>query len=73
MTKGNLSGHLSKLEAAGLVKITKSFLGKIPLTSLALTREGRTAIERHWKQLELLRQEAKTWQVKFRTGPIRKN
>ncbi|MBO0790192.1 MAG: transcriptional regulator [Ktedonobacteraceae bacterium] len=32
MTKGNLSSHLSKLEAAGLVLIEKGFVGKTPHT-----------------------------------------
>ena len=55
MTNGNISVHLSKLEAAGLVKITKEFVAKKPRTVLRLTKEGREAVERHWKQLEALR------------------
>ena len=48
LTKGNLSSHLSKLEAGGLVTIEKRFVGKTPNTSAALTAEGRTRIARHW-------------------------
>lgn len=43
LTKGNLSSHLSKLEEAGYVEIEKTFAGKIPLTILRLTPEGRTS------------------------------
>ena len=55
LTKGNLSSHLTKLEAGGLLVITKTFVGKKPQTSVALTPQGRTAITRHWEQLERLR------------------
>jgi len=55
LTKGNLSSHLSKLEEAGLVEITKQFLGKKPNTSASLTKLGRDRIEAHWQQLDRLR------------------
>jgi len=45
LTKGNLSSHLGKLEAAGYVDVTKEFVGKIPRTLLRLTDEGREAFE----------------------------
>jgi len=61
LTKGNLSGHIAKLERGGLVAITKSFKGKVPHTSVALTPHGRDAIRRHWKQLEQLRRAAGKW------------
>lgn len=61
LSKGNLSSHLSKLEAAGLVQIDKEFVGKIPTTRVAPTRDGRAAIARHWRQLEKLRQAALEW------------
>lgn len=62
LTKGNLSSHLSRLEEAGLVRIDKQFIGKKPNTLVRLTDEGRTAIERHWQQLESLRKSAQQWQ-----------
>jgi DNA-binding HxlR family transcriptional regulator len=42
-TDGNLSVHLRKLEEAGFVAVTKSFVGRKPLTEACLTEEGRTA------------------------------
>jgi DNA-binding MarR family transcriptional regulator len=43
LTRGNLSSHLSKLEAAGYVEIRKEFVEKIPRTLLRLTEKGRQA------------------------------
>jgi len=51
LSKGNLSSHLSKLEAAGLVAIDKSCRGKRPLTTLQLTPMGRTALAEYRTQL----------------------
>ncbi|MGO1971909.1 MAG: winged helix-turn-helix domain-containing protein [Propionibacteriaceae bacterium] len=56
LSKGNLSSHLGKLEAAGLVHVGKRFEGKKPVTTLQITPMGRAAIDRHWQQLEALRQ-----------------
>jgi DNA-binding MarR family transcriptional regulator len=42
-TQGNLSIHLQKLEEAGYVTITKSFLGRKPNTRVRITRPGRKA------------------------------
>jgi DNA-binding transcriptional ArsR family regulator len=44
LSRGNLSSHLSKLEAAGYVDITKEFVEKIPRTLIRLTDSGRRAI-----------------------------
>ena len=51
LSKGNLSSHLAKLEAAGVVEILKSFRGKRPLTTLRLTPKGRQALAEYRKQL----------------------
>ncbi len=51
LSKGNLSAHVAKLEEAGYVAVNKSFKGKIPNTTYALTRDGRTAFERYHKEL----------------------
>ena len=51
LTKGNLSSHLAKLEEAGYVEVEKTYKGKIPLTVLRLTRQGKTAFERYKKTL----------------------
>jgi DNA-binding transcriptional ArsR family regulator len=44
LTRGNLSAHMSKLEAAGYIEITKEFVDRIPRTLLRITNEGRTAL-----------------------------
>ncbi len=50
LTKGNLSSHLSKLEAGGLVAVEKGYEGKIPWTRARLTagraQPGRGALAR---------------------------
>jgi len=61
LTKGNLSGHLAKLERGKLVAIEKSFRGKAPHTSVRLTPEGRDAIRGHWKRLDQLCRAAAKW------------
>ncbi|MFA5368133.1 MAG: transcriptional regulator [Dehalococcoidia bacterium] len=43
LTWGNLSSHLSKLEAAGYIEIEKKFKGKKPNTMLKVTDKGRRA------------------------------
>ena len=52
LTKGNLSAHLAKLEAAGYVLIEKTYHGKIPQTLISLTNPGREAFEGYRAQLE---------------------
>lgn len=43
LTRGNLSAHLGKLEAAGYVEIRKEFVERMPRTLLRLTPKGREA------------------------------
>lgn len=45
LTRGNLSSHMSKLEAAGYIDIQKEFVEKIPRTLLRLTDSGREAFQ----------------------------
>src|SRR3546814_17882644 len=54
LSKGNLSSHLSKLEAAGLVSIDKSFRGKRPLTRVSITDTGRAALQLYRAQIAAL-------------------
>ena len=61
LSKGNLSSHLSKLEAGGLVAIRKGFEGKIGWTKAGLTADGREKVEAHWRNLERLRKRARVW------------
>ena len=51
LTKGNLSSHLAKLEEAGYLVIKKFFRGKLPVTSLKITRAGRSALKKYRQQL----------------------
>ncbi len=52
LTDGNLSTHLSKLENAGLISVTKEFRGKKPHTLYAITQEGRQRFTRYVENLE---------------------
>lgn len=47
LTWGNLSSHVSKLEASGYVKVEKEFVGKKPHTMLHLTDNGRAAFQKY--------------------------
>jgi DNA-binding MarR family transcriptional regulator len=51
LTKGNLTVHLSKLEAASYIRIEKTYRGKLPLTLCSLTQEGKLAFENYRQQL----------------------
>lgn len=51
LSKGNLSSHMSKLEAGGLIEVTKSFRGKRPLTELRITAAGRKSLADYRRQL----------------------
>ena len=52
LTKGNLSTHLSKLEAAGYIEIEKGYVGKLPQTLCRMTGQGRQAFDDYRKQLK---------------------
>lgn len=45
LTRGNLSSHISRLEAAGYVEVKKEFVDKIPRTLLSLTPQGHEAFQ----------------------------
>ncbi len=51
LTAGNISSHMARLEEAGYVRIHKSFAGKRPRTTYALTEDGRAAFERYRGQV----------------------
>jgi DNA-binding HxlR family transcriptional regulator len=53
-TDGNLSVHARKLEEAHYVTCNKSFEGRVPRTSYALTPLGRRALERYLDHMEAL-------------------
>lgn len=52
LTWGNLSSHISKLEAAGYLKVEKKFIDKKPHTMLHLTKKGRTAFQSYQRSMQ---------------------
>ena len=52
LTDGNLSRHLDVLAAEGLVKVTKAFAGRRPLTTCTLTPPGRKRFRAYIAELE---------------------
>ena len=52
ITDGNLSVHARKLEDAGLVKCSKSFVGRQPRTAFKLAAAGKRALESYLEQME---------------------
>jgi len=48
---GNLSTHLTKLETAGYIKITKTFRDKLPHTSYNLTSVGKKELSTYLSQM----------------------
>jgi DNA-binding MarR family transcriptional regulator len=52
LTWGNLSSHLSRLEAAGYVTVKKEFLDRKPHTMLRLSEEGRAAFQAYRRQMK---------------------
>jgi DNA-binding MarR family transcriptional regulator len=52
LTQGNLSSHLSKLEEASIIEITKSFYGKRPRTTIKLTKSGRKKFEEYLSSIK---------------------
>jgi len=51
LTPGNLSSHLTKLEAAGYIQILKGFRGKTPLTTVRITKLGKKEFNHYIKQM----------------------
>ncbi len=54
LTQGNLSSHLTKLESAGYIDVSKDFVGKRPRTVLSLTLAGRKAIDEYTTNMQHL-------------------
>ena len=51
-TSGNISSHMTKLEEAGYVEVTKTFVAKRPRTTYKLTATGRRAFEQYRSSVE---------------------
>jgi len=54
LTAGNLSKHLSVLEAAGLIEVEKGYAGRRGRTWITLTAAGSTALADEIERLKLL-------------------
>ncbi len=53
-TDGNLSVHARKLEEAGYLTCTKTFVGRMPKTEYRLSGEGRDQLEDYLGHMESL-------------------
>ena len=51
---GNLSVHARKLEEAGYILCTKSFVGRMPQTEYRLTEDGSRALTKYLDHMEAL-------------------
>ncbi|GAA4447838.1 transcriptional regulator [Ravibacter arvi] len=54
LTDGNLATHLKALEKEKYISVNKTFIGKKPNTSYAVTPAGKTAFQKHLQALENL-------------------
>ncbi|MEA4908339.1 MAG: transcriptional regulator [Chloroflexi bacterium] len=52
VTDGNLGAHLRKLEEAGYIAVTKTFVERKPRTYVAATPQGRRVFQEHVAALE---------------------
>lgn len=59
-SKGNLSSHIRKLEAADLVKVEKNFIDRKPLTTYECTLEGKKTIKEYLNTVEEMLKMVKT-------------
>ena len=70
LTPGNLITHLRKLDDAGYVQVDKTGSGVNALTTVALTHDGRTALERYTAVLRQLLDTAELAQPQARIHPV---
>lgn len=59
MTDGNITAHLRTLQESGYVAVTKSFQSGRPLTTFALTAQGRKAFATYIDLLEQIVQQSR--------------
>jgi DNA-binding transcriptional ArsR family regulator len=55
LTQGNLSTHMTKLEEAGYVEVTKTFENRMPKTRYRLTDLGKERLDAYWQALDAIR------------------
>ncbi|MBN1349025.1 transcriptional regulator [candidate division KSB1 bacterium] len=51
-TSGNISIQIKKLQAAGYIKVKKSFKNNYPNTTISITNKGREAFENYVNNLK---------------------
>lgn len=54
VTDGNLASHLKALEKEDFIEVKKTFIGRKPNTSYAVSKAGRKAFNDHLNALEKL-------------------
>ena len=59
MTDGNITAHMRTLQEAGYVSVTKAFQSGRPLTTFALTAQGKKAFGTYINLLEQIIQQNK--------------
>lgn len=59
LTDGNLSRHLKALEDAGVIRISKTFVGVKPRTTVALTEKGLKRFDEYLSALSEVLKKAK--------------
>ncbi|UZD22785.1 transcriptional regulator [Algoriphagus halophytocola] len=60
VTDGNLASHLKNLEKQEYIQVSKSFVGRKPLTNYSATASGKEAFQAHLEFLENLIKENKS-------------
>ena len=63
LTAGNLSKHVSVLEAAGLIEVEKGYAGRRGRTWITLTAAGGTALAEEITRLKLLISQVETTDI----------
>lgn len=59
VTDGNLASHLKNLEKQEYISVSKSFVGRKPMTTYSATENGKQAFQEHLQFLENLINENK--------------
>ncbi len=55
LSNGNLSTHTRRLEEAGYITVSKTFEGRMPRTTYALTEVGREQLDEYWRIMDDIR------------------
>jgi DNA-binding MarR family transcriptional regulator len=54
VTDGNLGAHLRRLEEAGYIELTKTYVDRKPRTYVSITSKGRAVFKEHVAALEAI-------------------